>query len=834
MRSWSLLLITDLHYENPDSNFIDDNKDSLQPGLRDTLFPDYERILRYGFASESLDLIAIGGDITTHGKEQGFAPFLKSLGWMQKLVKDRQAICVTPGNHDVKWGVDPEEKGSFVTKFQPFFNMVKEAEATSCLYPEGELTPETDSKLALREPPNGYGPIYVNHKTKLLVMCINSAIRCGELNGKMKAEIASPLREAIRELQGAGSSATVPKATMLLDQADQKLPKYLIRDVAHVTQSQRNSLSDRLRDLQLSLKREWDAYLKVAIVHHHLVRFPGQVTEHRGYELLVDSGDVLSMLGAFEFDLVLTGHKHQAYIEQNKNLLIVGGPTVGGHSAGESFRGLRLIQVEDGNEFRSFSTTDIPHDAGRGNVPREISDRQKKTNPIVLPRKAETDWERDFRNKGFSYREMASITVLDEDGDARRTVECEDLRVRRSGIDRSRFHKLSLPSTSGYLAQLGASGKDFTIEVKDPIDRKSRQKSWEGILQFKEDIGTDKPASYSYQWYAVNAFAMDKRQFGFMYQDRIDLWEREFTHFLVEDLVEDFTLVVEFPEKFKMDPPPKVRVAVVDEKQSDSRKWVIDAHEQNELENAHALHYYASMNIAALRVKRPRIHVSYGIQWQVPPERRPNEYDSEKAVIAALQDRWKQGITKKQRTALLEQLAIIYELAFSTVLDGWKGTIDASVMYFDGAQLPVLVALQVSRQGKRKPRRDELTYALALRYGDGIGGRAFKTNRLRVYAQTTSAQGSAEPDYYTYLDTGAKHKVLVSMPVHINETNDNFKKNNRIYELKVPYGVFNLGSEQADCPLVSLRLPERTQDALRFQHDVNVQLFKCLQALFGV
>ena len=45
MRSWSLLLITDLHYENPDSNFIDDNKDSLQPGLRDTLFPDYERIL---------------------------------------------------------------------------------------------------------------------------------------------------------------------------------------------------------------------------------------------------------------------------------------------------------------------------------------------------------------------------------------------------------------------------------------------------------------------------------------------------------------------------------------------------------------------------------------------------------------------------------------------------------------------------------------------------------------------------------------------------------------------------------------------------------------------
>src|SRR5262249_18020028 len=160
-------------------------------------------------------------------------------------------------------------------------------------------------------------------------------------------------------------------------------------------------------------------------------------------------------------------------------------------------------------------------------------------------------------------------------------------------------------------------------------------------------------------------------------------------------------------------------------------------------------HYYRSMNIAALRVKRPRTDVSYGIQWQVPPERRmPSEYDSEKAVIAALQDRWNKGITKKQRTLLLEQLAILYELAFKTVLDGWKGTIDASVMYFDGKQLPVLVALQVSWRGGKKPQRDELTYALALRYGDGIGGRAFKTNRLRVYAQTGPGVGqdSNEPD----------------------------------------------------------------------------------------
>ncbi len=71
-------------------------------------------------------------------------------------------------------------------------------------------------------------------------------------------------------------------------------------------------------------------------MHHHVVHYPGQQAEHKGYEFMVDSPRLLEFLEGYDFDIVLTGHKHHSYgkIEhfKDKDMFIIGGPTVGGDS----------------------------------------------------------------------------------------------------------------------------------------------------------------------------------------------------------------------------------------------------------------------------------------------------------------------------------------------------------------------------------------------------------------------------------------------------------------------------------------------------------------------
>jgi hypothetical protein len=76
------------------------------------------------------------------------------------------------------------------------------------------------------------------------------------------------------------------------------------------------------------------------------------------------------------------------------------------------------------------------------------------------------------------------------------------------------------------------------------------------------------------------------------------------------------------------------------------------------------------------------------------------------------------------------------------------------------------------------------------------------------------------------------HAVLVSLPVHLPVKTKEFKSNPQVYEAKVPYGVMNLGSELAECPLVALRLPEEIPLALRFQHGLNILIYQQLNELF--
>jgi 3',5'-cyclic AMP phosphodiesterase CpdA len=75
----------------------------------------------------------------------------------------------------------------------------------------------------------------------------------------------------------------------------------------------RGRISPRgLTDLnrQLNSLPGGDTLLRIALVHHHPILIPDLVEAGRGYDAIVDGGDLLRVLRRHRFHLVLHGHKH--------------------------------------------------------------------------------------------------------------------------------------------------------------------------------------------------------------------------------------------------------------------------------------------------------------------------------------------------------------------------------------------------------------------------------------------------------------------------------------------------------------------------------------------
>src|SRR5262249_7809713 len=129
---------------------------------------------------------------------------------------------------------------------------------------------------------------------------------------------------------------------------------------------------------------------------------------------------------------------------------------------------------------------------------------------------------------------------------------------------------------------------------------------------------SSKVRSYQYSWWAVDAFAMDERQYGYKYPN--DRSKLEFTHIIIDDPVENLLLVVQFPEDFRPADLPEIRVTKPDAN-CRAHEWQRVSDIENELNQTDALRYTKSLNTAALRIRRPQRGYSYGIQWIVPGSR---------------------------------------------------------------------------------------------------------------------------------------------------------------------------------------------------------------------
>ncbi len=350
-RKWRILHVTDLHYGSSEENsplFVDEDKVDLPKAMRDRVVTVFHELLT-AKPLAGLDAVMMTGDVADRCSEGGFKQYAETTAVaLRRLLPEGmpKALCIVPGNHDVRWNLSGKAPDFFEQKFELFRHYAATNGATTCLFPKGSISGD-QVDLAF----DSGDPFFCDDDRHLFVLCINSAVRCGEINEARRQAVMKQIDKLSKHVKNLGKKdpITLNLANASIENIRLEIKRLTAFDVAHVTQSQRTQLARVLRKQRDRIGVEkWASYLRIAILHHHLVPFPGQVSEHKAFEPIVDAALVLDLLAAYGFQIALVGHKHHQYDVNSPHgkLLIVGGPTVGGFPARNNQQGFRLLEVE--------------------------------------------------------------------------------------------------------------------------------------------------------------------------------------------------------------------------------------------------------------------------------------------------------------------------------------------------------------------------------------------------------------------------------------------------------------------------------------------------------
>jgi hypothetical protein len=183
--------------------------------------------------------LLVTGDTAIRGNEHGMRAFADTVEPLVRAMKDEGRIaCIVPGNHDVTWNL-PDDLKRLSDEFVSFRHcLIDRLGVGSCLFPRAGR----DGALEF-EPPD-HGPLLVDVPRKLVVLAINSAIRCGERNTTM----LNRLQEQIETLAAPIGPAA---RDTILKWAEEKA----VSDVAHVTEVQRRALRERMEQKRREIER---------------------------------------------------------------------------------------------------------------------------------------------------------------------------------------------------------------------------------------------------------------------------------------------------------------------------------------------------------------------------------------------------------------------------------------------------------------------------------------------------------------------------------------------------------------------------------------------------
>jgi 3',5'-cyclic AMP phosphodiesterase CpdA len=522
------------------------------------------------------------------------------------------------------------------------------------------------------------------------------------------------------------------------------------------------------------------AAFKIIALHHHPlpIKYDDKVAR---WLTLTNAGEFLGEMLKSRVDLILHGHEHiRASVRYGRTLPNSSTREVPVLSVGTA---LKRHHGEDRNCFylidvRNFSSS------GEGNgrnshglhnafVTCYEADKDAYSGdpqePFALV--SEADIHKKYLdiekvNFGYVYGDVSSIAKINSDGDSLRIIECHELEMLRKNSQRASAHDITIPYTSGYI------DKPFvkTIQTNDTIAAlkavdigKDAERQWaNGLIEFNPQLSYDNKISYQYGWWAVNGFALNQREAAFKYGDKN---RNEFTHYPVRDPIEALTVVVQFPEDPGLLPrQPFPRVVNLTTNKEDP---VV----REKLRKKKALRTYESLRTVALRVSKPLVGYSYGIEWAVPlSPPAPSGISAgqlEDLRNALLRTR---NPTERTRTFMQAFLCTVNDLVQKVLLPNAGEEWEIGLMVFDPSKRRLVVAAcaSVSPDPAKFSWKDYSD--VEFRYGEGIGGKAFKTNKPRLYVQLTEEErhASTTPDFY--LETQyPPHAALLGIPLQSPE-----------------------------------------------------------------
>lgn len=291
--SFSILVLSDLHYTGEGApKESADRKATVGPTtdeLVDDLgkrFIERLRSLKQQLGEEGKPkAVIVTGDVVDRGGagvHNGINEFDHARKFLLEVANvldlNPARILVIPGNHDVTWKAElPYEQ-----RFAAFLNAMREGGFTT--------TADEAKRLSGRwyEIPNAIGDMSVE------ILLLVSPTFSGTVD-------AEPRKFSERLLKGMPDSDEATKQA--ITEVAKKLTGFV--DIAAIGSEQRRLITARTPGEHAS--RHADP-VRIAALHHHLL--PDNQLELAHFESVVDSGRVLQELIDAEFDLVLTGHKH--------------------------------------------------------------------------------------------------------------------------------------------------------------------------------------------------------------------------------------------------------------------------------------------------------------------------------------------------------------------------------------------------------------------------------------------------------------------------------------------------------------------------------------------
>jgi 3',5'-cyclic AMP phosphodiesterase CpdA len=211
-----------------------------------------------------------------HGEFDKAVKFLNDLAIVLKISKDR--ILVLPGNHDVDWSPG-------LSQLERFKNYITATEEfSSPTITNNKLNPHHSDLSTIREGVSLELMLFVSPTFSGVSDPSNESFiaRIKDILKDMDEDVRAKIEESLRASQGS-------------------------LDIATLGRHQRH-------ELRLPIDQDPEQKIRIAALHHHLL--PDPQIEVAQFESVLDAGKVLESLINDQYDLVLSGHKHNRRLVQ--------------------------------------------------------------------------------------------------------------------------------------------------------------------------------------------------------------------------------------------------------------------------------------------------------------------------------------------------------------------------------------------------------------------------------------------------------------------------------------------------------------------------------------